>query len=366
MQFPDRIVPAFGGASCLRLQRFLSGIGTQDCEVYRESIEERSIVDIMAFCGCLAATPSNYCSPCEESSVEIISSTRDVGSPISLNCSELTVAASHVADESFCQSLQIFSGECCEVVDEISNLPQTPCSLCGDDRIPLIDPDVAEVPGKRGFSCSEARDIADFFLADTETCRGFTAGLAPGCCKYDDRCSLCSDPTSTLLYPDRQLPFTMEGMKCIDVEFGLGYLDSSQCSSFRDAISGIDLASWCGCEDAVFANPWCSLCGDDLEVVQNIQIPDAPIGVTCQSLAEWAPYIKTNGFCETRITMLRGECCRATPPSRSPSDSPTMMPTSAPNAVSSTGIAQLVAYRVSVKRIILSLAGYSLLALVVG
>jgi hypothetical protein len=366
MEFPDRVVPAFGGATCLQLQQFLSGVGTPECEMYRESITDRSIIDILVFCGCEDALPSNYCSPCQSSGVDV-SSTRDaITNPtIQWNCSELTVAANHVADPTFCQHLELFSAGCCEVVDEVFDLPQVPCSLCGDASIPLIDPDIADMPGKRGFSCREARDIANFFLKETDTCDGFMTSMAPGCCKYQDRCSLCSDPTSKMLYPEKQLPFTHEGLNCIDVEFGLGYLDSAQCSSFHQATAGVDLASWCGCEDAIFVDPWCSLCGDDLQIVRNSQIPDAPIGITCNSLAEWAPYVQQYRFCQARITVLRGECCGPIPPSPVPSDTPSVMPTAEPYYDdSSTGIAQLVAYRVSVKRLIISLVGFAVLSIV--
>lgn len=186
-----------------------------------------------------------------------------------------------------------------------------------------------------------------------------------------------------MLYPDRQLPFTQQGMKCIDVEFGIGYLNAEQCSSFHDATAGIDLAAWCGCEDAVVGFPpsSCSLCGDDDDaedlqqvVRDDVQVPDAPIGVTCQSLAEWAPYIQQDSFCEARITLLRGECCALAPPSPPLSTQvPSAMPTAAaesnsepPHQVSGTagGIAELAAYRASMKRILFSLVGYVVLTVV--
>lgn len=305
--FPDRIVPASGGLSCVKLQQStLSGIALSHCDVHRDMLAGMSVVDIFAFCGCEGSSPPNDCSLCD-SNATMASESRASSGYIPSTCGELTVAARYVVDPNYCQHIQLFAGDCCEVVDEAPDLPQIPCSFCNSDDIPLIKPDQG-IPNNAGFTCSEARDIAGFFLAESDKCKEEFASWARGCCKPYDRCSICSDPSSAMLYPDRQLPFSRENMTCFDVEFSLGHFQKRKCDSFHDATASVDLAAWCGCEDAVPGEPSCSLCGDS-DVIGDFQIPHAPPGVTCQSLAEWAPYIKDDAFCETKISLLQSPCC---------------------------------------------------------
>ncbi len=312
MTFPDRILPASGGLGCLELERqWLSGIASSHCDVHRDMLAGMSVVDIFAFCGCEGTYPSNNCSLCESSSAMVLEDPVAKGQRKS-TCGEITVAARYVVDPNYCQHIQLFAGDCCDVVDEVLDLPQIPCSFCDDDDIPMIKPDQG-IPSKKEFTCTEAREVASFFLAESDKCKGEFASWAQGCCKPADRCSLCADPSSTILYPDRQLPFSQEGLTCIDVEFGLGYLKKDECKSFHNSTSSIDVSAWCGCEDAIARVPSCSLCGD-FDVVEDYQIPDAPIGITCQTLSEWAPYIKDSATCETRISLLRSECCSITRP----------------------------------------------------
>jgi hypothetical protein len=199
-----------------------------------------------------------------------------------------------------------------------------PCTLCGTDDVSNIAMDQL-IPESGGLTCADARDFVSFFLADSEMCKTEFASWAQGCCLPADRCSLCSDPSSAILHPDRELPFSRDVLTCGEVEFGLGSVETDKCDSFHEATASVDLAAWCGCEGTEEIVPTCSLC-EELDVVTDVQITGAPLGVTCKSLADWAPYVKDKAFCETRIAPHRADCCGASRRDNLEGVSPTSSP----------------------------------------
>lgn len=329
MIFPDRKVPTFGGLSCLEIQeQYLSGIAVSHCDQHHKMLAKMSLVDIFSFCGCNVTAIPPACSLCDASpSVSIRD--RNTKNPL---CKDLTGVVLYIVDPDYCQQVQTFTGDCCDLEDQVA-LP--PCSLCGTDDVSMIAMDQL-IPGISGFTCADARDFVSFFLADSEICKTEFASWAQGCCQPPDRCSLCSDPSSAILNPDNEVPFSREKLTCVEVEFGLGNLQSDKCNSFHEATASVDLAAWCGCEGADEITPTCSLC-ENLEVVTDFQIPDAPSGVTCQSLADWAPYVRDGAFCETRISPHRVDCCGGPRHDNLEGASPTRSPSSKTNNRSSAG-----------------------------
>ena len=322
MLFPNRTVPTFDGATpCWRFAMdTFSGVPTWQCSEYRKYLSDNSSVDVFAFCGCHDVVSSNdYCVLCNESSMAL---TRRDGNnaELSADCSDFMLAANYVVDPMYCQGIQSLAGGlCCNALyTEVIGLSQNEesCSFCESPDTPLMDPDTG-IPSKKGFTCAEVRGLASFFHSNSSVCQDELASLAQGCCKSEGRCSLCANPASTILFPDKMLPFSHgERSRCIDVEFHLGYIDSDQCASFHQATSFVDLAAWCGCEVAAMvdtAPSSCSLCGD-LDVRQDIAIPDMPHGISCQTFADWAPYVNDATFCETHISLLRSMCCEQTVP----------------------------------------------------
>ena len=329
MIFPDRKVPTFGGLSCLEIQeQYLSGIAVNHCDQHRKMLADKSLVDIFAFCGCNVTATSPACTICDASAAVSIRD-RSVKNPL---CNDMTGAARYIVNQDLCQKIQTFTGDCCDLEDQVA-LP--PCSLCGTDDVSNIAMDQL-IPGTP-FACADARDFVSFFLADSDICKTEFAPWAQVCCRPTDRCSLCSDPSSAILHPEHEVPFSRDVVTCAEVEFGLGTLQSDKCDSFHNVTASVDLAAWCGCEDAEEITPTCSLCGNS-DVIKDFKILGAPSGVTCQSLSDWAPYVRDNAFCETRILPHRLDCCDAPHHDNLEGASPTSSPSSKMNNKSSAGI----------------------------
>lgn len=315
MRFPDRIVPASGGQSCIEIFKSKSALSPAECELHRHFTS--GVVDVLAFCGCTNGTTRSVCSHCGAWNPDtIMSRDRTIEGP-ALECSpEFSEAVSLLLNPKLCKDLQAFAGNrsCCvgtTAGDSGSSTQSTFCSMCGNESVALIN-DEYPLRTKEGFTCRNARDMAPFFTEESNICQDQIQAVAPGCCTDENRCSLCSKPSSKIRFPNRKFPFAPRtSLSCIDVEFELGFLNEKLCDKFLDAVSSVDVGTWCGCEDEEPSrNVTCSLCGPDLELVEeSLQIENAPAGITCLIIEIWAPFVQDQTFCDSHVTLLRDQCC---------------------------------------------------------
>jgi hypothetical protein len=308
MKFPDRVAPLSKGLTCAQLFDSQSSLPPVECEMHRHFIS--TVVDVLAFCGCTNGTARSTCSICGTLSSGTLRTQDSIELASSDSCApDFSQATAFVLHPKVCADLKIMAGgdHCCPTAPDVTDAP-TPCTMCGDENYALIDPQY-HLPSMNGYTCGDVRDLASFFARESRVCADIVS-VAPGCCKMEDRCSMCTNPASSIRFPSRPIPFKQTpSLTCIEVEYELGYLNTDQCNDFHWATSAVNLGAWCGCEEEPGWNGTCSLCGPESKIHEDYQIPSAPIGVTCKTLETWAPYIQDQEFCDSHVTDLRGECC---------------------------------------------------------
>ena len=195
----------------------------------------------------------------------------------------------------------------CGCPEEVSDEEENPvevgaCSLC---------PTVGESPTNINYqtrspfvhTCQELDDYLSKLppeTCDTNRVIGIRQNAIPcGCPSAVEPCSMCSDGTSNMAYPDRLVPFfRIRGdsngkVTCEDVaEYGMSLKrnsigDESECQAIED------LSSYCGCfsDDSVAPKNACTLCPDGESVPQEFGDTMTPFGYTCDTIDEYLSFL---------------------------------------------------------------------------
>jgi hypothetical protein len=363
--------------TCDSMQGFLDTFPEWDCDLLHEIIFSiNDFIDVPSFCGCVGAPIPNLCDSCDDHTTA--ETTRSVSFHADRSCNDLEIVYPFVTDAYRCQDLReaccydapsdvnqecgvcapgsyigtpdlqvpyfgshtscasidsdlsfFPASSCSGFRDQVNSLfdvaalcacdgasPPNFCSFCDDDES-MVDPDF-EIAGSGGLTCATAASLARF-VTDPTMCNVEFAAMSRGCCRSEDRCSICPGGSS-VGRPERPYVFNDQPITCSDFEFQIGFLAPQECEAFNDGIP-IDMASWCGCEGATSPKE-CSLCPDGYVVAnENVEIPDSN-GVTCGLAAELAQYIVDQQFCEESVSVLGGECCKPAPPTSAPTADP--------------------------------------------
>ena len=344
-----------------------------NCSVAKEAFFANGFIDIPSFCGCSGAPIPNLCPLCNTSVANTRSSLNVGNSSYPFNCSELEVIAKYITNQDYCLEVSSWSTACCTVSSNdtcsicpvgsrvqqspdlqvpsfggatcasldfnLSSLPldgchaiqaevstvldvaawcgcqgvQPPdfCPFCQNASKPMPNPEYI-IPASGGLTCRDASNLARF-IVDPTICFQEIGLVARGCCRKDDRCTVC--PSGGFMgNPNRPFVFGAGDTNCSELDFEMGFLSNKDCAAFHKHVP-INIASWCGC-DGVRAPGLCQLCPEGYVVTNGDKVASNSHGLTCGVLADMAGYVVDPNFCKSIVASAANECCKkaSTPP----------------------------------------------------
>jgi len=229
----------------------------------------------------------------------------------------------------------------CAATIAVTNAQQ--CTLCEDGS--AIDPTgtIWESP----LNCTFIDTFIGGTPADSDDCidTQLLGYLNCGCPTYpeDVFCAMC-DGGSFDINERKKIPFT--GQTCGDTLF-VRRSDLASCAEIQQ------YASFCACPGAPPALDSCSLCGDEMALINPTTVLDSIIGTTCQAAFDYAPFITEAAECVT-VQGNAPACCTGTnmavaaptkapvvqivssAPTDAPANAPTNAPTSSPTMENDT------------------------------